>query len=89
VSFNYEQYQRTDQGRSRLRPRYPDQIKPVWFDWQQKKHSVQEITYRWQERDGDVTTLHFAVSDGADLFELAYNTGNQLWLLASLEVGNG
>jgi hypothetical protein len=66
-----------------------NRIKPVWFDWQQKKHSVQEITYRWQECDGDTTTLHFAVSDGADLFELVYNTGNQLWLLAALEVGNG
>ena len=65
------------------------QIKPVWFDWKQKKHSIQEVTYRWQERDGDILSLHFAVSDGSDLFELVYNTGNQLWLLATLEVGNG
>ena len=35
--------------------------------------------------DADVMTG----GDGADLFELVYNTGNQLWLLAALEVGNG
>lgn len=66
-----------------------NQIKPVWFDWKQKKYNVREITYRWHEHEGDVTSLHFAVSDGIDLFELVYNTGNQLWLLAALEVGNG
>ncbi|PLY00594.1 MAG: hypothetical protein C0623_06960 [Desulfuromonas sp.] len=66
-----------------------NQIKPVWFDWKQKKYTVREITYRWQESTGDTTSLHFAVSDGTDLYELVYNTANQLWLLAALEVGHG
>lgn len=66
-----------------------NRIQPVWFDWQRKKHTIEKITYRWQESRGAARTLHFAVSDGADLFELVYNTDSQLWLLAALEVGNG
>ncbi|PLX77478.1 MAG: hypothetical protein C0615_05200 [Desulfuromonas sp.] len=66
-----------------------NRIKPVWFDWKKRKYTIQEITYRWQEQDGEETAFHFAVSDGNDLFELAYNSGSQIWLLTALEVGNG
>jgi hypothetical protein len=62
-----------------------NRVAPVWFDWRRRKHTVKEITYTWQERQGDATILHFAVSDGADLFELAYNTGNQLWDLTAVD----
>ena len=62
-------------------------IRPVWFDWQRKKYSVTEITYRWQEQSGDTKMLHFAVSDGHDLFEMIYNTDQQTWSLAGIEPG--
>lgn len=62
-------------------------IRPVWFDWQRKKYSVTEITYRWQEISGETKMLHFAVSDGQDLFELTYNTDQQTWRLAGIEPG--
>lgn len=62
-----------------------NRVAPVWFDWRRRKHTVKEITYTWQERQGDATILHFAVSDGVDLFELAYNTGNQLWDLTAVD----
>ncbi len=62
-------------------------IRPVWFDWQRKKYSVTEITYRWQEQSGDTKMLHFAVSDGQDLFELIYNTDQQIWSLSGVEPG--
>lgn len=62
-----------------------NRVAPVWFDWRQRKHTVREITYTWQERWGEATILHFAVTDGAGLYELAYNTGNQLWNLAVVD----
>jgi len=62
-------------------------VQPVWFDWQKKQHRVQTITYRWQARRGEVDTLHFAVSDGQDLFELIYDTERRDWTLAGVEPG--
>ena len=64
-----------------------NRVAPVWFDLRRRKHMVKEVTYTWRERRGEETTLHFAVSDGADLYELAYNTASQLWSLAAVEEG--
>ena len=60
-------------------------IRPVWFDWQQRKYPVHEVTYRWQQHDGATLMLHFAVTDGSTLYELAYDTARQTWHLATLE----
>ncbi len=62
-----------------------NRLRPVWFDWNRKKHTVTEITYTWKDRVGDVTLLHFAVSDGTALYELTYDATSQLWTLTSLE----
>jgi len=61
------------------------QIRPVWFDWRRRKHEVREVTYSWQDRRGEATILHFAVSDGVNLFELAYDAAGQLWALAAVD----
>jgi len=63
------------------------QIRPVWFDWCRKQHRVVTITYCWQEKCGTATALHFAVSDGQDLFELVYDTARHNWILAGVEAG--
>jgi hypothetical protein len=64
-----------------------NRIRPVWFDWNRKKHAVTEVTYTWKSRVGDVTLLHFAVTDGTALYELAYDTASQLWALAAVDAG--
>ncbi|UFS69871.1 hypothetical protein LPW11_18535 [Geomonas sp. RF6] len=56
-------------------------IRPVWFEWRKKKHAVTELSYFWKDREGDATRLHFAVSDGANLFELIYNSSDHNWTL--------
>jgi hypothetical protein len=61
-------------------------IRPVWFDRRGRKHTVREITYTWTDKAGDVTLLHFAVSDGTALYELTYNTAGQTWTLGRIEV---
>ncbi len=60
-------------------------IRPVWFDWGRRKYTVREVTYTWRERQGETTLLHFAVTDGADLFELSYNPATQGWTLAAVD----
>ena len=60
-------------------------IKPVWFDWRHRKHTILETTYHWREQAGVATLLHFAVTDGEALYDLVYNTLDQSWLLNGIE----
>jgi hypothetical protein len=60
-------------------------LRPVWFDWQKKKHAITEITYHWRHQAGDDSLLHYSVTDGTALYELVYNASQQLWLLESVD----
>ncbi len=60
-------------------------VKPVWFEWQRRKHAITETSYFWKDRYGDATRLHFAVSDGSNLFELMFDTSDQNWTLEGVE----
>lgn len=62
------------------------QIKPVWFDWHNRKHTILETCYFWKERSGDTTLLHFSVKSEEALFELVYNTKEQDWTIDGIEV---
>lgn len=56
-------------------------VRPVWFELYRRKHTLQEPVYRWESCMGDVTLLHFAVSDGEALYEIVYNPSDQSWTL--------
>ena len=43
-------------------------IKPVWFDWHNRKHAVLETTYTWSDLKGSSRRLHFAVRDAGGLY---------------------
>ncbi len=60
-------------------------IKPVWFKWQGRQHRISSVTYRWQSRVGSAVVYHFSVTDGADLYELRYNTQSCIWQLLQVE----
>ena len=60
-------------------------IKPVWFEWRKRKHTISKTTYTWSDKVGEETRLHFAVSDGEALFELVYGTSSQNWMLLNLQ----
>ncbi|HTG83056.1 MAG TPA: hypothetical protein VL949_14015 [Geobacteraceae bacterium] len=62
-----------------------NRLRPVWFDWQRRKHPVREVTYHWRHRTGDDLILHYSVSDGTALYELVYNTTEQVWVLESID----
>lgn len=60
-------------------------LRPVWFDWQRRKHEVREVTYHWRHRTGNELMLHYSVTDGTALYELVYNTAEQTWILESID----
>lgn len=60
-------------------------IKPVWFDWHNRKHAILETTYMWSDLKGSNRRLHFSVRDEGGLYELTYNTADHTWELSGLE----
>ena len=61
-------------------------IQPVWFEWQRRKHTIIDTTYRYEGRRGESRLLHFTVTGEGGLFELTYNTDDQTWQLRGIEV---
>ena len=60
-------------------------IRPVWFDLNRRKHSIQQITNVWTERCGDSQLIHFHVTDEGALYELVYNLSATHWKLERIE----
>lgn len=60
-------------------------LKPVKFKWKGKVYPVKEITYTWLTKDGSAQIVHFSVTDGASLYELAYNQSAMRWSLEKVE----
>jgi hypothetical protein len=60
-------------------------IKPVWFDWKSRKHTVLETTYTWTDLKGSAKRLHFAVRDAGGLYQLTYDMTEQTWSLEGIE----
>jgi len=56
-------------------------VLPVWFELERRKHTLQKPSYSWQDRLGEVTLLHFTVSDGEALYEIIFNPADQSWTL--------
>ena len=62
-----------------------DGVKPVWFEWRRQKHAITRMSYFWKDQLGDAVRLHFAVSDGSNVFELMFDTLDQSWTLVGVE----
>ena len=60
-------------------------LKPVKFFWKNREYIVKSITYIWSSRRGNETICHFAVTDGNNLYELAYESEKLTWSLESVE----
>jgi hypothetical protein len=56
-------------------------IIPKWFIWEGRKYNVKSIDYTWNDRQGQEKIVRFSVSDGANTYELAYNTARMNWTL--------
>lgn len=66
-------------------PTFPhSKLKPLSFIWRGKEFAVEELTYIWRESQGETEYYHFAVSDGVNIYELAYNTKTFDWILVAV-----
>ena len=63
-----------------------NKIKPKWFMWNSKKYDIKKTTYIWRERSGDITIVHFSVSDRTNIFELCFNQGTMSWQLEKISI---
>jgi hypothetical protein len=61
-------------------------VKPVWFEWHRQKHTITAISYFWTDSLGSATRLHFAVSNGCNLFELSFDSATHNWTLEGVEL---
>lgn len=59
-------------------------VKPCSFFWRNREYPVQEITYVWREAIGEALIYHFAVTEGANVFELCFNSTTMDWVLKSV-----
>ncbi|CAG1064958.1 hypothetical protein BAC1_00531 [uncultured bacterium] len=60
-------------------------LKPVKFRWRGRLYIITEVTHTWSSRHGASGILHYAVTDGATLFELAYNQSTMRWSIEASE----
>jgi hypothetical protein len=60
-------------------------IQPKWFIWGKQRLDITKIHYTWNERHGKNTIRHFSVSDGLNVFELAYSTEESQWKLLATD----
>ena len=56
-------------------------VRPVWFLWKGRKYPVERVAYRWKERVGEAWVHSFSVFDGANTFELNYDSKLLQWKL--------
>ncbi|TAN60897.1 hypothetical protein EPN18_07725 [bacterium] len=56
-------------------------VKPVKFKWRGRVYPIKEITCTWRTKDGIADVVHFAVTDGATLYEISYNQLTMRWTL--------
>jgi hypothetical protein len=60
-------------------------LRPVKFSWRARDYDIQEITYSWESCEGAMKIAHYSVTDGASLYELAYNQTTMQWTLENIE----
>lgn len=58
-------------------------IKPKWFVRGSIRFDIANINYRWRTREGRNIVHHFSVSDGMNVFELAYSSEESNWMLVA------
>lgn len=66
-------------------PEHP-QVRPVWFVWRGRRHSITEITYTWKVKEGRSTLVYFAVQvPEGDIYQLAFDSQTSHWWLEGVE----
>jgi hypothetical protein len=61
------------------------EIRPVWFAWKGRQVRIKETAFTWKTREGSAAILHFSVTDGQGLYEIAYNKETMGWRMMNAE----
>lgn len=61
-----------------------DQVIPKWFTWENRKYDLKEVNYTWRDRQGSEELYCFSVTDGANNYELAFNSRRMVWKLTKV-----
>jgi hypothetical protein len=61
-------------------------VSPVWFLWSGRRYKIERVTYRWKEKAGESLLHFFSVFDGANTFELIYDSKLLRWTLGRVDV---
>ncbi len=61
-----------------------DKIIPKWFTWEKRKYNIKEVNYNWKDNLGAEELHCFSVTDGANNYELSFNTKRMVWKLTKI-----
>jgi hypothetical protein len=56
-------------------------VHPKWFVWEGRKYTIKEVNYTWKELQGSEDLYCFSVTDGANNYELSFNSKRVVWVL--------
>jgi hypothetical protein len=63
-------------------------LSPRVFMWSGRRYIIREVTASWSSYEETAKLFCFSVlTDGANLYELVYNSRTIMWCLASVEHG--
>lgn len=62
-------------------------IRPKWIFVNGRKINILRIIYKWHEREGYYLIYKFTVTDGENLYEIAFNSNLQKWFLIAVVEG--
>ena len=55
--------------------------RPLWFVWGRRRYEVREVAHAWRQECRGVRAHHYAVSDGAKMYELSLDAQTLRWSL--------
>jgi hypothetical protein len=58
-----------------------NRVTPRWFFRGNAKHQIKKVEHCWRSREGETPLLFFAVTDGANVYELKLNQKTLEWRL--------
>ncbi len=59
---------------------------PMWFRWKGRYYKVKSVNFTWSSNQGSGKLRHYAVSDGANMYELCFNSRTLEWTLDRVAV---
>lgn len=63
-------------------------LSPWAFLWSGRRYIIREVTGSWSDYEGVAKRFYFSVlTDGANLYELVFNSRTMMWCLAGVEHG--